>query len=160
MSFESFNAEAWIYSTLKNDSTLQTELAKAAGKAKDYQIGVYGYIAPSIDPNSNKTPVLPYIIFDKSGNESSDELAVCGSSALTFPVYRIKVWDGGSKALNFKSVKAIADRVDVLLSNQVVTSYTPNFNCIRNNIDTIIQVEDDGKIYYAAVLEYRIVNRF
>lgn len=160
MAFETFNIENWLYTTLHNDSTLNTLLAKAADHAKNFQIGVYAYVAPEIDPVSKITPVLPYIVFQRNGSNQKDELSLCGSLALTYPNYRITIWSGGTKAIAMKSIKDIADRVDVLLNNVINTAANPPFNCLRQNTDTIVEIADDGKIYYAAVLEYYFVNRF
>jgi len=160
MAFETFNIENWLYTTLYNDSTLKTLLGKAADHAKNFQIGVYAYVAPEIDPVSKTTPVLPYIVFQRNGNQQKDDLSACGSTALSYPNYRITIWSGGTKALAFKNIKDIADRVDTLLNNVINNAANPPFNCLRQNTDTIVQIADDGKIYYAAVLEYYFVNRF
>ena len=79
---------------------------------------------------------------------------------MSYPNYRITIWSGGTKALAFKNIKSIADRVDTLLNNVINTTANPPFNCLRQNTDTIVQIADDGRIYYAAVLEYYFVNRF
>ena len=160
MAFESLNIEAWLYSTLSGDSTLQTLLAKAADNVMNYQQGVYAHIAPTMDPISKASPVLPYIVFQRISNYSNDVNALCGNTALSYPSYRVLVWNGNSKSMGLGTIKEIADRVDTLISNAIVTSYTPAFNCLRMNTDNIINVSDDGKIYYAAVLEYYFVNRF
>lgn len=158
MSFESFVVEDWIYDTLYSDSTLQTLLAKLANSVKNYQQGVYTHIAPEVDPISGKSPLLPYIIIQRADG-GSDEKSLCGSTALTFPNYRVLVWFSQSGSVSFSRIKDIADRVDTLLNNISVTTTTPYFNIMRESTNQIIQVEEDGKVYYAAVLSYEIITR-
>lgn len=158
MAFEILEIENWIYDTLYNDSTLQTLLAKLANSVKNYQQGIYTYIAPEKDPISGKTPLLPYIVIQKSGG-GNDEKSLCGSTALTYPQYRILVWFAQSGSVSMNRLKDILDRIDTLLNNASVTSTTPYFSVFKDNSDSIIQVQGDGRIYYAGILNYQIITR-
>lgn len=158
MSFESFEVENWIYDTLYTDSTLQTLLANLANSVKNYQQGIYAHIAPEVDPISSKSPLLPYIIIQRADG-GSDEKSLCGSTSFTYPNYRILVWFSQSGSVSFSRIKDIANRVDTLLNNVSVTTTTPYFSIFRESTNNIIQVEEDGKVYYAAVLSYEIITR-
>jgi hypothetical protein len=158
MAFEILEVENWMYDTLYNDSTLQTLLAKLANSVKNYQQGIYTYIAPEKDPISGKSPLLPYIVIQKTGG-SSDEKSLCGSTSFTYPTYRVMVWYAQSGSVSFNRIKDILDRVDTLLNNVSVTSTTPNFSIFKDSSDSIIQVEGDGRVYYAGILNYQIMTR-
>ena len=102
--------------------------------------------------------MLPYIVIQKSGG-GNDEKSLCGSTALTYPQYRIFVWFAQSGSVSMNRIKDILDRVDTLLNNASVTSTTPYFSVFKDNSDSIIQVQGDGKIYYAGILNYQIITR-
>lgn len=158
MAFDAFVVENWIYDTLYADSTLHSLLAKLADKAPNYQSGIYSHIAPQIDPISLKEPLLPYILIQRTSG-SNDEKAICGTAAFTYPSYRILVWFAQSGSVSMSRIVGIADRIDTLLNNIEVTSTSPVFNIMRNGTDQIVNVESDGRIYYAMILNYDVVTR-
>lgn len=155
--FEPLVIENWLYTTLKNDSTLQGLLAAVNDKAPNYQIGVYSTMAPEKDPYSKKTPQTPYIVFSFSGSAQDDEQAVCGGSYTSRPMYAVNVWQSSNGSISWSSIKSIADRVDTLLQNQTVTQDGITFHSFRNDVSMPITVQIDGKIDYALSLLYTIL---
>jgi hypothetical protein len=158
MAFETLEIEKWIYTTLKNDATLGNLLARAADKAKDYQIGIYSTVAPERDPVSNAVPQLPFVVFARNGSDSDDDQALCGSTYLTHPVYRVSVWQSSSGTVSFGSIKSIAERIDNLLHNQTATQGGIKFHCVRYNTEQPIVVQVDGRVDFALSLLFRFLS--
>ena len=157
MAFEPLAIEQWIYTTLKNDSTLQTELAKVGSKVKNYQIGVYSTVAPERDPVSKVTPQTPYVIFAFNGIEGEDDPVLCGDTFLTHPLYRITVWHSSSGAVSFNTLKSIAERVDTLLGNATTTINGVQFQSQRYETDMPVVVQQDGRVDFGLSMLYKFI---
>lgn len=158
MAFEPLEIETWIYTTLKNDTTLQNSLAKEANNAKDYQIGVYSTVAPEKDPISNKQPKLPYIVFARNGSDSDDDQALCGGTYLTHPLYRVTVWSSKSGAVSYSSIKSIVERIDTLLTNQTTIQGGIKFHCVRYNTEMPVVVQIDGRVDFGLTMLYKFTS--
>lgn len=158
MAFEPLEIESWIYSTLKNDSTLSTLLAKEADRAKDYQIGIYNTLAPETDPISLEAPRLPYIVFSRNGSDANDDQVLCGNTYLSHPIYRLTVWSSNSGSISFFSIKSIVERIDTLLTNQTTTQNGIKFHCIRFDTEMPVVVQIDGKVDVGLTLLFRITT--
>ena len=158
MAIEVLEIENWIYTTLKNDSSLATALATAAGRAKDYQIGIYGHLAPEKDPISKKTPQLPFVVFSRVGSDRSDEEVLCGATYLTHPLYRVTVWNSASGNISFGSIKSIASSVDSLLHNKTNTVNGILFHSTRYDTEQPIIVQQDGRIDFGITMLYKFTS--
>jgi len=157
MAFEPLAIEQWIYTTLKNDSTLQTELAKVNGAVKNYQIGVYSTLAPERDPVSKITPQTPFIIFARNGSEGVDDPVLCGDTYVSFPLYRITVWHQSSGAISYNTLKSIAERIDTLLGNTTSTVNGVQFQSQRYDTDMPVVVQQDGRVDFGLSMLYRFI---
>lgn len=158
MAFDSFIVEDWIYDTLNADSTLHSLLATLADKAPNFQGGIYTHLAPQIDAISMKPPIVPYIVITRLPG-ADDEKGMCGTAAFTYPRFRVLVWFAQSGSVSMTRIKSIADRVDTLLNNVEVTTTSPVFNIMRDGTEQMIQVEEDGRVYYAMIINYSAVTR-
>lgn len=157
MAFEPLAIEQYIYSTLKNDNTIQVELAKVGSKVKNYQIGVYSTVAPERDPISKVTPQTPYIVFQNNGSSSDDEPVLCGDTYLSHPLYRITVWHSSSGAVSFNTLKYIAERVDALLANTTATVNGVTFQCQRYNTEMPVVVQQDGRVDFGLSMLFKFI---
>ena len=156
MVFEPLLVQKWIYDTLRVDSTLASLLA--GNKAKNYQQGIYAEIAPEKDAISGRMPALPYIVFSRSGSDSSDQFVICGSRYLTSPIFRITVWDSSNGSLTYNNLKSIADRVDLLLDQQPETVNGITFLCQRYDTDQPFEVQSDGRVDFGLSLLYKFIT--
>ena len=152
MSFEPLYIQKWIYQTLQGDLTLQTLLA--GSQAPNYQINVYGELAPEKDPITQEIPQLPYIVFSNVGN-LGDDTVLCGGRYLTVPTYRVTAWDNNNGTISYKRLKPIIDRVDTLLGGQKVTIDGITFFCQRYDTDQPFTIQGDGRVDYGLSLLYR-----
>ena len=153
--YEPKTIEQWIYTTLMNDSTLQTLLSPDNLPA-GYQLGVYAHVAPQVDARSQKEPQTPYIVFSRYGGDV-DTTALNGDRVMSNPNYNIVVWDTQSGAVSASMAQDIADRVDSLLGDKDITTTTPPIYCQRINSDVMIQPSQGGRIDVGVVLQYRFV---
>ena len=153
--YEPKTIEQWIYTTLMNDSTLQTLLSPDNLPA-GYQLGVYAHVAPQVDARSLKEPQTPYIVFSRYGGDV-DTTALNGDRVMANPNYNIVVWDTQSGAVSASRAQDIADRVDSLLGDKDITTTTPPIYCQRVNSDVMIQPSQGGRIDVGVVLQYRFV---
>lgn len=151
--FDSFTVEKWIYSTLSGDSTLMNLLA-IDGKVKNWQTEVYNGVAPSKDAKSKRTPVLPYIVFDRLGTQDEYDRTVCGGILSSFPSYRITLWYATSGSLNPSKVKSIVDRMVTLLDNQKVVLDGLTIKSFRVDTEQPIEVQTDGSVDYGYTAVY------
>lgn len=157
MAFEPLAIEQYIYTTLKNDSTIQTDLAKVNNAVKNYQIGVYSTLAPERDPVSKVTPQTPYIIFSRNGSDSIDDPVLCGDTYLSHPLYRITVWHSSSGAVSFNTLKSIAERIDTLLGNTTSTVNGVQFQCQRYDTEMPVVVQQDGRVDFGLSMLFKFI---
>lgn len=157
--FETFTVEKWIYSTLSSDDTLAGLLADVSGSAKGFQISVYNSVAPVKDARSKKTPVLPYIVFDRAGTSKEYEKVLCGWNVVAFPQYRVTLWYSQSGSVSSGKVQSAVNRMVSLLDNQSFTLDGLSIYCSREDTEQPIEVQTDGRIDYGftAVFSFNII---
>lgn len=118
---ETLRAEQWLYTVLSGDTTLSSLVG---GR-------IYSYLAP-------QDAVLPFVVY--SHQAGHDVRGVGPTRIMTSLVYQVKaVGQGGS----FQPLKAIADRLDVLLqgaSGSVVDGTV--LMCVREQPVEYVEVEN------------------
>jgi hypothetical protein len=158
MSFETLTVAKYIFQTLSGDTTLKSLLA--GSKAPGFQLGVYGEMAPTIDPVSGKEPVLPYIVFSRAGSWEPLGNALCGGTHVSYPTYRVTVWHEQSGSVSYARVQSIADRITVLLDGQRVSLDGLDFASLRLDTEQPIIVGTDGHIDYGLTVVYGFTVTF
>lgn len=129
--------EAWVFSTLANDPTMQGLVGNPAR--------VYSAIAP-------EGSAFPYVVMTYLAG--ADVIATGGGRVMSRPIYVVK---GVDNASSFANLKAIATQIETLIGNQ--TGTTPDtriLSCVREQPFELIEVDQAGVVYRNLGGRYRI----
>ena len=147
--------EAWIYTTLSSDATLMDYLAPL-NLPPNYQQCVYMHLAPQVDPISNAAPQPPYVVATRYGVTNNDDVTI-GDNILSYPMYRISVWDTQSGMISMRRCQDIMERVAILINRQTVTSNGHIWFIRKDTNDSIIDVSSGGRVDYGVSTTYHII---